>query len=295
MQSAGTVVLLIIFVISGGAVSHPIIRRFVREHAQLQFTAMFMATVGAIYLVVGIFVDVNGLIRWMWQRVVIGHYIDRNYSISECDQTLTINCIKYGGVYGDAMAISKINECTQLKLLPSSMPSLKWTSLWITDTYSYAPGGGGPGGGLLDEVLKVGGWGDWYFSLIKFELPTKGTDLEFAGVLLFVQSDEHEPTSLYIDRVIEPWKWNLTQHIWWRDRPGSFQMVTDALPAPQKSHWYVIEITKLYNQWSAGIAGNFGFQIRPSTNYGSIIRFASNLAPDKTKIPCVLLCEKLRP
>ena len=30
--------------------------------------------------------------------------------------------------------------------------------IWTTNTFSYAPGGGGPGGGLADDVLKVGGW-----------------------------------------------------------------------------------------------------------------------------------------
>jgi hypothetical protein len=38
--------------------------------------------------------------------------------------------------------------------------------IWTTSVYSYAPGGAGPGGGLADDVLKVGGWGDLYYSLL---------------------------------------------------------------------------------------------------------------------------------
>src|ERR1700730_19408456 len=42
--------------------------------------------------------------------------------------------------------------------------------IWTTSVYSYAPSGGGPGGGLADQYLKVGGWGDLYYSLIQFDL-----------------------------------------------------------------------------------------------------------------------------
>ena len=143
---------------------------------------------------------------------------------------------------------------------------------------------------MIDDVLKVGGWGDWYFSLIRFVLPEK-KELSFAGVLLFVQPDEQETIPVFVDRIIEQWKWDLSvKHVWWKDRPGSFPIISEALPPPHQTHWYVVEITRLYNQWVTGTAGNFGFQLRPATNYGSIIRFASNLTNDQTKIPYVVLC-----
>lgn len=114
------------------------------------------------------------------------------------------------------------------------------------------------------------------FSLIKFKLPAKNSDAVFAGVMLLVQNYEQETVPLYVDRIIDPWKWDLTKQIWWKDRPGGFRVISERYPAPHKLHWYVVEITRLYKQWDSGAIGNFGFQIRPSSNYGSILRFTNN-------------------
>lgn len=282
--------LLTIFVVSGGAFALPGIKRYVKRHPWLQRAAWAVAALAGIYFIAGLFGDVDGALVWGYRRLTIGRYIDRDYSIAECDKGITGKCVRYGGAYGDAAAVAKIRACKNLELIPSTSPPLRWSSLWITNIYSFAPGGGGPGGGLIEDILKVGGWGDWYFSLIKFELPER-KEMSFAGVLLYVHPDEQETIPLFVDRIIEPWKWDLSAtHVWWKDRPGGFPIIPEALPPPRKTHWYVVEITSLYNQWVKGSAGNFGFQIRPATNYGSITRFASNLSGDKTRIPYVVLC-----
>jgi hypothetical protein len=285
-------IFLLLFVASGGAVSHPKIRRLLKKFTLLRRAAVVMAVISTAYFVTDLFVDIDGYTKFLYQRITIGRYLDRNFSITECDHGLSTDCIKFGGIYGDTTALSRIRDCQQLKLFSSADPSLNWISLWITNIYSYAPGGGGPGGGLIDDVLKVGGWGDWYFSLIKFDLPPKN-DLDFAGLLLFVRDDEQETVPLYIDRIIEPWKWDFSQHIWWKDRPGGLPVVSEPLPPPQKAHWYVVEITKLYNQWRSGAIRNFGIQIRPATNYGSNVGFVNNIAPDRSRIPHLLVCERM--
>lgn len=199
------VILILLFLISGGAITHPRISAYLKRHKWFRLTAYVVAFIGGVYLFIGLFMDIDNGIRWTYQRLAIGRYFDRNHSISECDRKLTVDCVRYGGAFGDGAALTSMRACRNLQLLPSSLPPLQWTSLWITNIYSYAPGGGGPGGGLIDEVLKVGGWGDWYFSLIKFALSAKSR-VRFAGVLLFVQADEQETVPLFIDRIIEPWK-----------------------------------------------------------------------------------------
>lgn len=42
--------------------------------------------------------------------------------------------------------------------------------IWTRSVFSYAPGGAGPGGGLNNFEGVVGGWGDFYHSLIEFNL-----------------------------------------------------------------------------------------------------------------------------
>lgn len=285
-------ILVLLFVVSGGAIAHPTISSFLRRYKWLHGTAMSVALIGGIYLFIEVFFDLDYGLTWIYRRIVIGAYIDRNYSISECNKELSSSCIRHGGVYGEDSTLAKIRECRGLRLFHSSSPKLKWQSLWITNIYSYAPGGGGPGGGLINDVLKVGGWGDWYHSLIKFEPPIRA-EMDFAGILLYTHADdEHETAPLYIDQIIERWKWDFSRHIWWKDRPGARSIVKKALRAPEKEHWYAIEITKLYNLWIGGRAGNYGFQIRASTNYGSFIHFASHLTKDKTKSPHLVLCPR---
>lgn len=283
------IILLLFFLISGGAIRHPTISSYLQKHKWLRASAMSVALTGGIYLFVGIFVDIDYGLTWVYYRLTIGPYLDRSYSISDCDNGLNISCIKHGGVHGEDLALAEIRECRDLRLFHSSSPKLKWQGLWITNIYSYAPGGGGPGGGLVNDVLKVGGWGDWYHSLIKFEPPIRA-EMDFVGVLLFTNADEHETVPILIDRIIERWKWDFNKQIWWKDRPGGLPIVKTALRAPEKEHWYVIEITKLYNLWIRGRAINYGFQIRPHSNYGSFISFASHLTKDKTKSPHLVLC-----
>jgi hypothetical protein len=292
LQTLELIIIGLAIVATGGGLIHPKTQDYLQKHPLVRRSATLMGIIAGLYFVAGLFVDVKSSALWLYQRITVGRYLNRDYSLAECDKHLGIDCVRYGGSYGEAGALSAIRSCPNLTLLSSSQPSLNWTSLWITNIYSFAPGGGGPGGGLLNEVLKVGGRGDWYFTLIKFDLPARYEPMSFAGVLLFAQDGEHETIPLFVDRIIEPWKWDLTQHIWWKDRPGGFPIVTEALPAPQKTHWYVVEVTRLVNQWSAGAIGNFGFQIRPASNYGSFVEFANNLATDKTKIPHLLLCPK---
>ena len=40
--------------------------------------------------------------------------------------------------------------------------------IWTTSVFCYCPEGGGPGGGLDNYELVVGGWGDDYYTLIEF-------------------------------------------------------------------------------------------------------------------------------
>jgi hypothetical protein len=44
--------------------------------------------------------------------------------------------------------------------------------IWTTSVFSYDPDThfDGIGGGLNDDRLIVGGWGDWYYSLLQFDL-----------------------------------------------------------------------------------------------------------------------------
>jgi subtilisin family serine protease len=163
--------------------------------------------------------------------------------------------------------------------------------IWTTSTYSYSGAGGGPGGGLNNEQLRVGGWADWYYSLIQFDLtslPPVASKVELQ--LYMPQVTGYGTTALYLDRVTQFWDWRIQGtgsdrlRLWWADRPGAVPWIPNALPAPTVG-WYTIDITSLYNAWKSGTYPNYGVQLRPVSNSNTWAEFNSSNHPDPSLRP----------
>jgi hypothetical protein len=145
--------------------------------------------------------------------------------------------------------------------------------IWTTSVYSYAPGGGGPGGGLRNEELVVGGWGDNYFALIQFKLDGLPTKVASASLELFCFKSKGTGTvGMLLDRIVEPWDWTANgtgpdrERLWWSDRPKTTQWRSGVLPPCTIGTWYKIDITDLYGAWVNGSIPNYGVQLRPLRN-----------------------------
>src|SRR5262249_40336829 len=78
-------------------------------------------------------------------------------AIASCNVELTIDCAKNGGISGADEAIAELKRCQSTELYRSDDPSIDWIDVWTTSVYSYAPGGGGPGGGVNDAGGRAGG------------------------------------------------------------------------------------------------------------------------------------------
>ncbi len=142
--------------------------------------------------------------------------------------------------------------------------------IWTTSVFSYAPSGGGPGGGLNNEALVVGGFGDHYYSLLQFNLMGMPAQAQSAQLELFPFTQRGVgTTALYLDRIIEFWDWRIQGtgadrlRLWWTDKPQAVQWISTALLAPVIGEWYSIDITDLYNAWQNGTHPNYGLQLRP--------------------------------
>ena len=211
-------------------------------------------------------------------------------AIAACNAELNLRCISSGGVFGSPEARSRVRNCRLPLLIRADHSSLQWKDVWTTSVYSYAPGGGGPGGGLDNDELRVGGWGDWYFSLISFQLPPLAGRPSFAAILLYAKESEGASVGLSLDRLISAWTFPKGDRLWWKDRPGQRAVSTETLPAPKREQWYIVELTSLVNEWLERKSENHGIQIRPVHNFGSYVYFVSSDAPDKRKIPRLLFC-----
>ncbi len=155
--------------------------------------------------------------------------------------------------------------------------------IWTTSIYSYTPAGGRPGGGLDDHELRVGGWGDFYYSLLQFDLTNLPQTARSVRLELYpyVQSG-YGTTGIYVDRVTQFWDWKTQGNgsdrlrLWWADRPASTPLLPQALPGPIVGTWFSVDITELYNGWQSGAVANFGVQLRPAANNNQWAQFYSS-------------------
>ena len=165
--------------------------------------------------------------------------------------------------------------------------------IWTTSVYSYDPRNHqSPGGGLDNEELRVGGWGDEYDSLLQFDLA--GLPQQASAVRLelhCLSSGSGSPAGLLLDRLTEDWDWRIQgtgrdrQRLWWADRPDSVQWGAQELPAPVPGSRYTIDITDLYHAWQNGTFPNLGLQLRPTSTANRWGIFASSQHSDPALRP----------
>ena len=145
--------------------------------------------------------------------------------------------------------------------------------IWTTSVYSYAMCLGSYfGGGLNDFRLRVGGWGDLYYSLLQFNLTGLPTNASSAVLYLYCENLSGGGTPLFFDRITSAWDWRTSGtgcdrlRLWWADKPSAIQWAGSQLPTPSVSHWYAVDITTLYNAWQNGTYPNYGVRFRPVLN-----------------------------
>ncbi len=145
--------------------------------------------------------------------------------------------------------------------------------IWSTSVYSYAPGGGGPGGGLANDRLRVGGWGDQYVALIQFDMP----DVSCASKVvlqLYNSNDSDAPTPITLNVITAPWDWQRSDRLWWRDLPSSTQW-GQVISAPNTNAWLSIDISDLFAKWCRKEMPNYGIMLRPVLNNNNYDAFYS--------------------
>jgi len=146
--------------------------------------------------------------------------------------------------------------------------------IWSTSVYSYAPGGGGPGGGLANDKLRIGGWGDQYVALLQFDLPDVPCSSK-VSLELYNNNDSHAPTPMYLSIITAPWNWQRGDRLWWRDLPSSSPWQNRVLPAPGLNTWTSIDISDLFGKWCSKELPNYGLMLRPVENNNNYDTFYS--------------------
>ncbi len=180
-----------------------------------------------------------------------------------------------------------IDQCTRFQTV---LHGKAWKDIWTTSVYSFAPGGGGPGGGLANDELKVGGWGDLYYSYISFDVDELSRSARKAILFVYNKQASGAPVAMKLEIVRRPWGWKEGDRLWWRDRPSS-ALLQFLQNVPRIESWYAVDVTDAYRQWKKGDAPNYGILLSPVSNNNEFNVFASSRVSNQDLRPRLVVCE----
>lgn len=171
-----------------------------------------------------------------------------------------------------------VSEGVESKVIALSEANTK--DIWSTSVYSYAPGGGGPGGGKEDDRLRVGGYGDEYVALIQFPVEV-ASDRQPKAVWLQMHTlrDDGKPAPIVIQPILSEWNWKRGDRLWWKDLPAADSSQSLSFQAPEPNSLVRLDVTSLFQAWKNG-KQNFGLMIRPLRNQNDYTTFYSTRASD---------------
>jgi murein DD-endopeptidase MepM/ murein hydrolase activator NlpD len=126
-----------------------------------------------------------------------------------------------------------------------------------------------------DYRNRVGGWGDQYSSLLRFDLgglPQVATNAYIWRYTI----NEGAPTAINWWKVNQQWQ---SSTVGYSNFPWGTLLPLWATPAPSPGYWYIIDITSIYNQWRTGpvgAGGNYGLLLSPATTNNNFSSFYSS-------------------
>lgn len=134
-----------------------------------------------------------------------------------------------------------------------------------------------------NPTLRVGGWGDQYRTLIRFEVAGLPEDPVDASLELFCHNTYNPPTMSF-ERITSAWGLTTT----WASRPSAVTLGTR--PAAIPGQWYRLDVSALVPGWIDGSLANFGVQLVPNATNNNYDEFRSgDFAEDPTLRPRLVL------
>ena len=127
-----------------------------------------------------------------------------------------------------------------------------------------------------DSSLLVGGWGDQYWTFMKFDLTGLPQSADQALVYLMPYSASGSPTPYAVCSVTSSWDLSMT----WNTQP-SLGTCYGYYAAPTAGAWSGVWLSgggpDWYNQWRSGALANNGVMLFPQTNNNNFDAFYSTL------------------
>ena len=124
-----------------------------------------------------------------------------------------------------------------------------------------------------DYRLRVGGWGDEYDTLLRFNLSGLPQVADHAYIYLYPIADDG--TTTYIMWYLLSTQWHSGVVTWGTQPAGAFLGYT---APPTVGTWYAIDFTTQYNTWRSGnpSTANYGLKLRPYQTNNNFSSFYSS-------------------
>jgi len=124
-----------------------------------------------------------------------------------------------------------------------------------------------------DYRLRVGGWGDWYYTLLRFDLSGLPQNATNAYIWRYT-INEGTPTDINWYRIGAQWHSGTVTS---SNFPYASLTSLFWTSAPTPGYWYITNITSEYNQWRAGTGNlNYGLFLAPVSNNNNYSSFYSS-------------------
>lgn len=144
----------------------------------------------------------------------------------------------------------------------------KGTDVWISSYYSY-----NDDYGVDNDRLRVGGWGDWYYSAIKFDLEGLPQNATQAVLAMYAFDAGDGSTTVNSD------VWRLTGS--WDESSGMYNtswmgVNLGSISAPTNGGYNGVIITTQYNGWKSSPSTNHGLLFAPWANNNNFNTYYSS-------------------
>lgn len=110
---------------------------------------------------------------------------------------------------------------------------------------------------VSDDKLRVGGWGDYYWSALQFDLSSLPKLAKKVELRMTLFDTEGTATAMDVFAITSGWD----EVTGWVGTLGTQYFTTT--PVPPKSGEFVLDITELYNKWQSGTLTNYGLVFKP--------------------------------
>jgi len=170
---------------------------------------------------------------------------------------------------------------------------LSFTTTAVTSTYTIQPGPEGKDtyygtvyttGGCPDCAdLSIGGWGDWYYDFLEFDLTSSPTAAQTVKAELWVYGSAPNNPAIQINRITASWT---EAGVTSASNPAS-SFYANMSAVPSTANWVVTDITSLYQGWKNGTYINYGVKLVPTLNNqtnGSIASSDNATAANRPKL-----------